>query len=146
MRQPAIPPAGRSRLWQVLSRAATAGELRLPRCPSCGTYQYPLRELCRRCLSPEIEWAAVSGRGTLLSWTVVHASIESFFRSRPWKVAKLKLEEGPVVIAHLSCTEPVSGMAVQLHNCIGAGGGAVLVATLPGGTPGQDVHLKELLG
>ena len=55
---------------------AAAGELRLPRCPSCGRIHWYPEGPCRRCGEPAgaeapLRWEPVSGRGTLFSWSVV---------------------------------------------------------------------------
>ncbi|MCB2048253.1 MAG: OB-fold domain-containing protein [Novosphingobium sp.] len=58
-------------LWQ----AASQGEFRLPRCQPCGTFDwYPTGE-CRACHGSDIEWVALSGRGTLFSWAVVKRAL-----------------------------------------------------------------------
>ena len=58
-------------LWQ----AAARHELRLPRCASCGTFDWYPKGECRRCQGREFEWALLSGRGTLFSWAVVHRAL-----------------------------------------------------------------------
>jgi uncharacterized protein len=51
--------------WQ----ASREMRLVLPRCRSCGTWRWPPRPICRRCLSFEVEWQEVEPRGSLYSWT-----------------------------------------------------------------------------
>lgn len=77
----------------------------------------------------------MSSQGTLLSWTRIHASVEPFFRAHlPWSIGRVKLECGPVVLAHLGVAEPRTGMPVAVAIHSGRGGAAVLVALAPGDT------------
>src|SRR5947207_637583 len=49
-----------------------AGEFCVQRCAGCGLLRHYPRPMCSACHSMECEWVAVSGRGTLRSWTVCH--------------------------------------------------------------------------
>ena len=40
-------------------------ELVMPRCQKCDHFFFYPREECPKCLSPDIQWASVSGRGRL---------------------------------------------------------------------------------
>jgi len=53
--------------WQ----AAARHELVIPRCKSCGAWNWYPPERCRACDGAELPWTPVSGRGTLFSWAVV---------------------------------------------------------------------------
>jgi uncharacterized OB-fold protein len=58
-------------LWEGASRR----EFRLPRCQSCGTFDwYPTGE-CRQCHGSDIDWVSLSGRATLFSWAVVNRAL-----------------------------------------------------------------------
>jgi acetyl-CoA acetyltransferase/uncharacterized OB-fold protein len=54
--------------------AAARGELLIKRCGGCGLWLRPTESSCPRCGDDaEQAWAAASGRGTLVSWSVVHS-------------------------------------------------------------------------
>jgi uncharacterized OB-fold protein len=75
---------------------ARAGELRIQRCQSCGTFIHLPRPICRVCLSFDLQPEAVSGRGTLYSFTITNRAFHPFFVSRlPYVVAVVELEEQP---------------------------------------------------
>src|SRR5262245_43859835 len=77
-------------------------ELRLQRCRRCGTWRHQPRPMCPQCRSPEYEWARASGRGTLYSFTVVHAPTLPAFAARiPYNVAVVQLEEGPFLVSNI---------------------------------------------
>lgn len=76
--------------------AAHTGELHMQRCCNCSHVRFPPSVVCARCLSGKAEWIALSGRGTVFSWIVVHQSQHPAFNSdTPYNVAIVELEEGP---------------------------------------------------
>src|SRR5439155_16418151 len=91
-RSPTLPPDRRSRIALGLVRGAAQGNLELQRCADCGAVQYPPREACVRCLSTGLKWTIMSGRGELVSETVLRHSQELFFRERmPWRLGLVRL-------------------------------------------------------
>jgi len=64
---PALEPES-ERFW----RAGRAGRLEITRCRACGWYIHPPRPVCPRCLARDVGWEAVSGRATVVSYTVNH--------------------------------------------------------------------------
>ncbi|TMB58428.1 MAG: hypothetical protein E6J60_03895 [Deltaproteobacteria bacterium] len=64
---PALEPES-ERFW----RACRAGRLEITRCRACGWYVHPPRPVCPRCQAREVSWEAVSGRATVVSYTVNH--------------------------------------------------------------------------
>src|SRR5215468_2890402 len=53
-------------------RACRAGRLEILRCRDCGWYVHPPRPICPRCRRRDVAWEPVSGRGTIVSFTVNH--------------------------------------------------------------------------
>ena len=89
-----------TRLNRPLFEGTKQGELRLQRCVPCGHHWFPPSSHCPRCLSPEYEWAAVSGRGRLWSWIVMHQRyFPSFEADLPYVVAFVQLDEGPFLMS-----------------------------------------------
>jgi uncharacterized OB-fold protein len=73
------------------------GELMMPRCEN-GHFMAPTQGYggpvvrCHFCLSANIDWAAVSGHGSLVSWTVLHLRNQD----PPTRIAGIvELDEGP---------------------------------------------------
>lgn len=70
-------------------------ELRLARCTSCDTLRYVPYRQCPRCGSEDVEWARMSGRGTIWSRGFFHqVYFEGFRNEVPYNVAVVELEEG----------------------------------------------------
>lgn len=79
-----------------------AGELRLQRCAECAAVQFPPRRHCGACLSERLGWEVASGRGRVVSWTVVRHPVSAAFAADvPYVVALVVLDEGPTMMAGL---------------------------------------------
>lgn len=74
------------------------GELRIPRCDSCGRLRWYPEEQCRHCKGEPFTWETMSGKGTLFSWVVVtHPFLPQFADLTPFVPALVALEEDPSV-------------------------------------------------
>lgn len=51
-------------------------------------------------MSEDLSWQAMSGAGTIDSWTTVHRSPGPGF-DPPYVVARVRLEEGPLLLSNL---------------------------------------------
>jgi uncharacterized OB-fold protein len=71
-----------------------AGELRFLRCRACGHWIHPPAPICPACLGRQVEPAAVSGRGQVVTFTVNHQPWIPGF-DPPYVVAIVELEEQP---------------------------------------------------
>ena len=91
--------------WQ----AALQRELKLPRCDDCGKFHFYPRSACPHCHSQKLAWAAVSGKGEVYSFTVVHrAPSKGFEADVPYVVAVIALDEGPHLMSRLIDVQPDS--------------------------------------
>jgi acetyl-CoA acetyltransferase/uncharacterized OB-fold protein len=90
--------------------AAAEGTLMIKRCRGCGQWLAPVVGTCPRCGDDaEDAWAAASGVGTLVSWSVVHSR-----ENGPVAVpALVELAEGPWLATALSVREPVELAALR---------------------------------
>ena len=87
----------------------------MTRCDACDARSFPLRVVCPACGSTSTSDEAVTGSGTVYSYTVQHR------RQRPEVpipnvVALVELTEGPRVLTRLELVEPDDvhiGMAVE---------------------------------
>jgi uncharacterized OB-fold protein len=88
-------------MWDSIQRRAMA----LQCCKACGKYQYPPAPACAACLSSELEWRTLSGRGTILSWVIFHKTYLEDYPA-PYNVVAVRLEEGPVIVSNLEGPPP----------------------------------------
>jgi len=70
------------------------GKLMAGKCKRCGKTHLPPRPLCDNCYSQEFEWVEVSGKGKLLTYTVIHIAPTQFQALAPYAVGILQLENG----------------------------------------------------
>lgn len=61
------------------------------RCLKCGKIHLPPRPLCDNCLSQEFEWIPISGKGKLLTYTVIHIAPQQFQNLTPYIVGIVQL-------------------------------------------------------
>jgi uncharacterized OB-fold protein len=83
---------------------AAARERRLvaPRCRSCGFLWFPPTAMCPSCGSVDRDWMALSGRGKVFSFTVIHRVYDAAFADRvPYVVAVIELEEGQRILSNV---------------------------------------------
>lgn len=106
--QPYAKPLPRpSRLSGPFWEGTRAHELRLLHCNACGHFWFPPSSRCPQCLSTDCEWQAVSGRGKVWSWIVMHQRYFAAFESEiPYNVAYVQLDEGPKLMTNLVDCDP----------------------------------------
>jgi uncharacterized OB-fold protein len=89
--------------WQ----AAREHRLTLPRCSSCERFWFPPSRTCPHCLSPELEFQDVSGRGKVYSFVTFHRVYHPAFENEvPYVVALVELEEGPRLLTNILDVAP----------------------------------------
>jgi uncharacterized OB-fold protein len=89
--------------------AAARGELLVQKCSRCGTVLTPETRTCLSCGSVDLEPAAVSGLGSLITWVVVHqAPIPVLKDAVPYISAVVELDEGPWLMVRLIDSEPAA--------------------------------------
>ena len=135
---PTRPPEMRSRAALGLTAAAAEGRFQLQQCAECGAVQYPPRDACSSCLSPDLPWVDVNPEGELLAETTVRTSTKLYFRERtPWRAGSVKLDVGPTIIAHVH-GDVARGARVKLLNRLDRSGQGVLLAVPLTRTPDME--------
>lgn len=85
-------------------------------CENCDTYYYPPRNICPKCRRKgKIKEVKLSGKGKVISYTIVHEAPENFKMMKPYVLALIQLDEGPIVTSQLVCKpeEVKIGMRVR---------------------------------
>jgi uncharacterized OB-fold protein len=68
----------------------------IQRCRSCGYYNHPPRRFCDACLSQDLRFEPVSGRGTVYTFTVMHQrDVAGFEEEAPFINIVVELAEQP---------------------------------------------------
>lgn len=97
--------------WQ----AATQNRLLLRYCPHCKSWHHPSKITCPS--GHELLWRESAGRGSLISYTVVHYGLNAELREQtPYTITLTKLVEGPQLITSMPGVVNTlkCGMAMQV--------------------------------
>ena len=93
------------------------GKLMGTQCKKCGEKYFPPRADCIKCLSDEVKWIEYSGKGTLQSFTKIHAAPKGFDDMTPYIIGVVDLEEGGRLLSWIKDIPDNKikiGMAVQV--------------------------------
>ncbi|MCX6007982.1 MAG: Zn-ribbon domain-containing OB-fold protein [Chloroflexi bacterium] len=71
------------------------------KCPGCGSVTVPPRSTCPKCFSKITELVELSGKGTLVTYTVVHYDSSVQAVKPPYAVGVIKMEGADKAITHL---------------------------------------------
>jgi uncharacterized protein len=103
-----------ARHWRLRKqRYALEGE----QCDHCGKFIFPPRDVCPHCGEDARRVRAMSGKGEVYSFTVVHEPPTGYETQAPYAIALVKLEEGPLVTAQLTDVDTAEikiGMPVEM--------------------------------
>jgi 3-oxo-4,17-pregnadiene-20-carboxyl-CoA hydratase alpha subunit len=87
--------------------AASAQRFVIQRCRSCARWAFFPRNACPGCLSDDLEWVEPSGRGELVSFSVVERPHHpAFYDQVPIVFAAIRLQEGPVMLSEIRGAHP----------------------------------------
>jgi uncharacterized OB-fold protein len=76
------------------------------KCKDCGASYVPVRKLCTKCNSINMEWAEMSGKGKIEAFTSITVGTPFFVekgygRNKPYCFSVIKLDEGPMISGQL---------------------------------------------
>lgn len=74
--------------WEGLGR----GQWQSTCCEACGKFTFPPKPVCPHCWSDRMAWKPLSSRGTLYSWTRIHAAPKVFVDEAPYAVCVVDLD------------------------------------------------------
>ena len=84
--------------WEALRNH----QLVVQRCLECKAFRHHPRPMCPECHSLRFEWAPVSGRGTVYSYSVITQVLHPYWADRmPYNVVLVELEEGIRIASNL---------------------------------------------
>ena len=85
--------------------AADEGRLVAQRCVACGRLRHPPRPMCPECHSLDVEVVALSGRGVVYSYALLHHPQHPAFEY-PVLAVLVDLDEGIRIVSNLVGVEP----------------------------------------
>jgi uncharacterized protein len=93
------------------------GSLMAGKCQKCSKMHLPPRPLCDKCFSQQFSWVRVSGKGKLLTYTIISVAPQQFQDLIPYAVGIVELDNGlkiPGMIQQIKHVELKIGMALTL--------------------------------
>jgi len=108
-------PPRQSAFTRTFWSALAEGRWITTRCKACQHQTFPPKPVCPHCWSTEIDWSELGTRGTLYSWTRIHAAPSVFAAEAPYACGIVDLETG----VRLGCrlVEP-DGVPLQVGQAV----------------------------
>jgi len=76
--------------------AAAQQKLVMQRCQSCGKFQHPPYPTCTNCVSVDLKFEPVEGKGTIYAYTIMyHTGDKRFASAVPYASIIVELDEAP---------------------------------------------------
>jgi uncharacterized OB-fold protein len=92
-RERAYPPRV-SAFTQPFWEGLRSGRWQTTCCEACGKATFPPKPVCPHCWSERMAWRPIPSRGTLYSWTRIHAAPKVFVAEAPYAVGVVDLDNG----------------------------------------------------
>ena len=90
------------------------GKFRAYSCVDCGKVIAPPSGACYGCGGNNMKWTDVSGKGKLVSFTVIHIAPDEFADEAPYFIAIVELAEGTRISSRLLGFNPLKPEDVKL--------------------------------
>jgi hypothetical protein len=71
-------------------------------CPACGSLEFPERIRCARCGAGSLQNHRYSGRGRVITFSLVYEAPRGFAEQVPYLAALVRLDEGPMIATMLT--------------------------------------------
>ncbi|HWQ76961.1 MAG TPA: Zn-ribbon domain-containing OB-fold protein [Syntrophomonas sp.] len=108
--------------FQEYNKALKKNKLMGLKCNDCGTITCPPMMVCADCASTNLEITEMSGKGKIVTFTVVNIAPEGRENEVPYTIAMVELDEGPWIMGNLVDMDPrkvtmdVIGKRVKIGN------------------------------
>ena len=99
--QPRAYPPRVSAFTQTFWNGLAEGKWQTTCCQACGKFTFPPKKVCPHCWSQDMAWKPLSHKGTLYSWTRVHAAPKVFEPEAPYALCVVDLDLGLRVATRL---------------------------------------------
>jgi uncharacterized OB-fold protein len=84
------------------------------KCKGCGTNYFPPRPDCCRCLSSDMEWTEVTGKGRLISYSKLIYAPTGFEGDLPYAIALVEFPNQMKVFGRLSKEIPEENISIGM--------------------------------
>lgn len=91
------------------------GQVMAVKCKHCSTKYFPPQVDCPRCIKADMEWFSISGRGKLVTFSVVSYGPAGFEEQAPYTIAVTVFEDGIQVLATISKDIPLDDIHIGMQ-------------------------------
>ncbi|MFM7011601.1 MAG: Zn-ribbon domain-containing OB-fold protein [Betaproteobacteria bacterium] len=102
---------------QTFWNGLRSGQWQTTCCEDCKKVTFPPKPVCPHCWSPRFGWKSLGAKGTLYSWTRIHAAPAVFASESPYTVGIVDLSEGVRLACRMVADEGVAlnpGMPIEM--------------------------------
>lgn len=99
-RKRAYPPR-MSAFTQPFWEGLAGGQWQTTCCQACGKFTFPPKPICPHCWKDNMQWAELTQRGILYSWTRIHSAPKVFVEESPYAVCIVDLDINLRIAARL---------------------------------------------
>lgn len=96
-----IPDEDTKEFWEGCKRH----ELLFQKCEDCGTFRFPPRAICPKCMSMNFKWIKSSGSGEVYTFSIVYQPFGPGW-DIPYTVAIIQLEENIRILSNIVECKP----------------------------------------
>lgn len=75
-------------------------------CRKCKNIQFPSRMICPECGAQKFDMIRLSGKGKLITFTIIHVAPDGFTDQLPYAVGIIEMDEGIRVLAQVTDCHP----------------------------------------
>lgn len=86
------------------------------RCLKCNKLFTPPKPMCPYCDSTNLSWVELSGKGKLVTFTVIHVGPSELANETPYIVGVVELNEGPKVSCRITGIDPSKPDLIELKS------------------------------
>jgi uncharacterized OB-fold protein len=107
---------------------AREGQLTAVRCGRCGALAVPPKEFCPECSQRQWEPVALSGEGTIASYTIIRVAPRGHAADVPYAIAAVQMKEGVSILGRVvdvPLEQITVGLAVRFRPLMSGGQTAV---------------------
>lgn len=92
--------------WKEYDKALRKNKLLGLKCKSCGAVTCPPKMTCDNCTGTDLEVTELTGKGKLVTYTVMQIAPEGRENETPYIMALVELDEGPWIFGRIGGVDP----------------------------------------
>ncbi|NHI92909.1 MAG: Zn-ribbon domain-containing OB-fold protein [Candidatus Lokiarchaeota archaeon] len=89
------------------------------KCKDCGNIDLPPRGVCSKCMSSNVGWIEVEGKGKLATFSAIHVGTtfmnnKGYSMKKPYLFGTIDLDSGPSIAAHVKGLDELNPEKIKI--------------------------------